>query len=345
MKRFFLILVLAGIFALAACQKQASPPNDLLYGEELFYEIYENGFLTVKNIDGDTLFDGGSLPSGFDLQSLQWNKYDQSWLLSLTNTSGSDIYKYKDGILTRQSMSPEILKGELALSPDGTMVAYIGSTNSSQDVYLLDLVEGTDLNLMPQPANESNIQWSADSQSVFFRTDFNGLPNIYRIDISTKHLTNISKGSGVDGNFAISPDGKWLAVETDRFGGNDLAIIEIHSGDVRKITDFASSAVVAEPTWSHDSKYLIYRTSIREETVLELYNTQTYSSITLTPKEMVAILPVWSEDTSTIAFTGIRDGQTDIYTVNTNGLINNITNTHHINETSPSYLYIEKQSN
>ena len=57
----------------------------------------------------------------------------------------------------------------------------------------------------------------------------------------------------------FSPDGKWIAFSSNRYGNNDVFVIPAEGGEPKQLTfNSASDTVVG---WSRDSKYVIFNSS------------------------------------------------------------------------------------
>lgn len=111
-----------------------------------------------------------------------------------------------------------------AWSPDGRSIAFVTDRfttkleNLMPGEYRLAAVDpqGAAIRELPSFEDAKNIdpQWSADGSSLYFLSDRNGSSNVYRLDVGTGEmfqLTNVS--TGVSGITALSPS---LSVARDR---------------------------------------------------------------------------------------------------------------------------------
>jgi Tol biopolymer transport system component len=103
-----------------------------------------------------------------------------------------------------------------AWSPDGRSIAFV-TDRFTTDLSILS-VGNYELALMDPETGEIrrveafgraeniNPQWSPDSRSLYFLSDQSGIPNIYRIDLETRQLFQITNlFTGVSGITSISP--------------------------------------------------------------------------------------------------------------------------------------------
>ncbi len=101
-------------------------------------------------------------------------------------------------------------------SPDGRTIAFVTDRFSS-DLSILDIGELQLALLDPKTkeieqipgfigAKNINPQWAPDSKSLYFLSDKNGIPNVYRIDLSDNEIYQVSNlYTGISGIMAESP--------------------------------------------------------------------------------------------------------------------------------------------
>jgi Tol biopolymer transport system component len=101
-------------------------------------------------------------------------------------------------------------------SPDGSTIAFVTDRFSS-DLSILNIGEFQIALMDPQTgdiekvrgflgAKHINPQWSPDSKSLFFMSDRNGIPNVYRIDLANQNIYQVTNlFTGVSGITAVSP--------------------------------------------------------------------------------------------------------------------------------------------
>lgn len=89
---------------------------------------------------------------------------------------------------------------------------------------------------------------------------FDLLAHIYRVAVSGGKAECLTESSGVALNYQprFSPDGKTIAFVSDRMGQNNLWLMDSNGDNPRPVfTD--PDTVVAEPTWTPDSQYIVVR--------------------------------------------------------------------------------------
>ena len=101
-------------------------------------------------------------------------------------------------------------------SPDGQRIAFVTDRFSS-DLSILNIGDFQIALMDPRTgeveqvrgflgAKHINPQWSPDSQSLFFMSDRNGISNVYRVDLATEEIYQVTNlFTGVSGITAVSP--------------------------------------------------------------------------------------------------------------------------------------------
>ncbi len=104
-----------------------------------------------------------------------------------------------------------------AFSPDGQTIAFVTDRGPGTDldalqfagyrIALLDVGTG-EIQLLPEmgAARNSNPIWTPDGQSLFFLSDREGIANVYRIDLGTGALAQVTRiFQGISGYTELSP--------------------------------------------------------------------------------------------------------------------------------------------
>lgn len=112
-------------------------------------------------------------------------------------------------------------------SPDGRVLAVSVWDQGRRDLWLYS-TDGEPLRrLTADAASDRDPEWSHDGRWLYFVSDRTGVPNVYRIDVETERLeqiTNVLTGATTP---SVSPKGRWLAYEHYTHDGWEVRILDL----------------------------------------------------------------------------------------------------------------------
>lgn len=120
----------------------------------------------------------------------------------------------------------------------------------------------------------------------------------------------LTEGDFDDRDPAISPDGLTVAFSSNRGSGWDLYLLDLRSGDVRRLT--ASPGYEGNPTWSPDGLWLAYEAYTGDDLDIWIVKIDATEVYQLTNPSLDAA-PDWAPDGRHIAFVSDRDGFPDVF--------------------------------
>jgi Tol biopolymer transport system component len=148
-----------------------------------------------------------------------------------------------------------------AWSPDGTSLAFLRHTDSTQALYRVPALGGT-----PQKLAETQavfgVDWSPDGESLLYadRLTPDGPRRIVRLSLSTRDttvLTNPPTSATDDLSPRWSPDGQSIAfARRDGMSGADLYRMDADGSDVRPLTK--NALAIQGLDWTPDGQHVIY---------------------------------------------------------------------------------------
>jgi Tol biopolymer transport system component len=214
----------------------------------------------------------------------------------------------------------------LNLSPawanDGRRLFFVSSRDGARDVYSVainrsGLTAGM-AERLTTGLNAHEISLSTDMKALAYAA-LTYTSNIWSIPIpegnpiSSKDARPVTTGNQVIENLAISPDGQWLAYDSNRPGNQDIFKVMVKGGEPIQLTTDPSDDFV--PSWSPDGKMIAFhsfRNGNRDIFVMLDDGTQ-QQQITHDPAQ--EWYPDWSPDGNQLVFSSDRSGRLELYIV------------------------------
>lgn len=148
-----------------------------------------------------------------------------------------------------------------AISSDGTRIAYTSRRNGYWNLYLLDVISGTQVQLTDSPAYKGAASWSPDNQWLVYESYFNDnlelwISNVNDFDQPPIPLTD---DPAADFSPAWSPAGREIIFISTRSGNPDIWKADLNSSDQR-FTNLTNTpdAQESHPVWSPDGRWLAW---------------------------------------------------------------------------------------
>jgi hypothetical protein len=185
-----------------------------------------------------------------EILSPSWSPDGQSIAFSGLAGGVSDLFIYdlKDGVL--KQMTRDVYADlQPVWSPDGKTIAFVTerfSTNlewvdvGNYELALLDVESAQVQKLLAFPNGKNiNPQWTADSQGLYFLSDQSGKTDLYRIDVASAKIVQITNMySGIAGITELSPSIS-VASETGRvaYSGYNNGFYTIYAIDDKAVLE------------------------------------------------------------------------------------------------------------
>jgi Tol biopolymer transport system component len=246
-----------------------------------------------------------------------------------------------DGTGQRRLTSPPISNAKVALSPDGTKVAFISDLSSSNQLKVIN-TDGTGLATLWPPGLISVLiskpSWSLNSRQLTMvaygpdsppaapETPFNyGLHSINADGSGARHLsTRTTEGSPA----VFSPDGSKIAfIDFYSTRNAEINVVNVDGSGRLNLTR-STSVSEDQPAWSPDGRFIVfsaYRASRHTEVYVMNSDGTGVRQLTNSPR-VSSFLPVFSPDGRKIAFISfVDDGRSpptttaELYVMNSDG--------------------------
>lgn len=209
-----------------------------------------------------------------------------------------------------------------AFSPDGKKIAYISNKEAdyfgSSSLFIYDC-ETKREDEIPEKVR-SQLSWSHDGSKIYYakltreNTFFSNLSDLFEYTLATGDERRITRGARAGGP-DISPDGQTLICVVERDGTQNLATVDVQSGNVTVVTSYANGEQISSPRWSPDGREIVFSMAKREKQDIMIYdcNRQIVSGIVVGLYD--ARNPVFSSDGREIIFSSDSSGIFNLYGV------------------------------
>jgi Tol biopolymer transport system component len=156
-------------------------------------------------------------------------------------------------------------KGSPVWSPDGSRIAYFSNLEGSYDIFLSPVNNGAKVDLLYKSAQAKYpTDWSRDGKYLLFGILTQGsASDVWALSMADRRAGPILDTIYSEGYAAMSPDGKWLAFQTDESGRNQVYVQPfdgITRGTKRRY-DISTETGGGLPRWSGDGKELFFMTN------------------------------------------------------------------------------------
>jgi Tol biopolymer transport system component len=188
-------------------------------GTRFVFGAVNNGkpVLVFADADGQRIGEEIRFPALGEILNPSWAPDGKQIVFSALAGGYSDIYIYDLESQKLRNMTSDAF-GDLhpVWSPDGRTIAFI-TERCNSDLQILNignarmaLLDPATGEIKPLPAFKDgktiNPQWSSDSKNLFFVSDRNGISNVYRMDVGTHTLFQVTDlYTGVSGITSLSP--------------------------------------------------------------------------------------------------------------------------------------------
>jgi len=169
--------------------------------------------------------------------------YPQIWTMNL---DGSDKKEVQTGV--ELNASP-------ALSPDGSTIAFAGSSKGNTDIYTIGANGGSLRRLTTSRALEASPAWSPTGWQILYTSDLTGNPQIYVMDAEGTGSRRVTFAGNWNDEATFSPDGSHIAFACRNEGDFNICVMDFSTGQTVQVTGEGSNG---HPTWSPDGEKIVY---------------------------------------------------------------------------------------
>ena len=208
-------------------------------------------------------------------------------------------------------------------SPDGKYVAYVSDESGDLEINVVDHKGKLTRRLTYIPGDDRTPLWSPDGQDLAFISNQDGNAEVYLMTADGGRAVRITAEEPDDRIGDWSPDGVWLAFA--RGGPSDERGLWLRNPDGVNLVHLTTENDF-DPVWSPNGKHIVF---VRDaDGNLDLFLASRLKDGTwqdevqltrLTQHEEDDLAPAWSPDGDFVAFVSFRDGNGEIYIMESDG--------------------------
>lgn len=160
-----------------------------------------------------------------------------------------------DGSEKREVPTGLELNASPSLSPDGTQIAFAGSSRGNTDIYVAPASGGTARRITNTRALEASPAWSPTGRQLLYTSDQSGNPQIHVVDAEGTGARRVSLAGNWNDEADWSPDGSKIAFACRNEGDFNICVMDFATGQTVQLTSEGSNG---HPSWSPDGDKLVY---------------------------------------------------------------------------------------
>lgn len=244
---------------------------DKLYkGHTIFYiDLDANNYQQIYSLHIPSQQVTQLTTSNQDSRILSYSSHTNSLYYSSTQANNNnEIFRLNlEALDVQQITHNNISEFCLSLSLNDEFIAFLDSP--SYALYIVKL-DGSDERLITSEGISDHPVFSRNGEWLYYWHDKTGITygnfndddmgEIYRVNLATYEIENMTNNPASDGIDQFSPDGEWLLFGSTRNGNdNDLYKMRLDGSNMQKLT--TSSADELGAIYSPDGKWIIYHTN------------------------------------------------------------------------------------
>jgi Tol biopolymer transport system component/DNA-binding winged helix-turn-helix (wHTH) protein len=203
-----------------------------------------------------------------------------------------------------------------AWSPDSRSVIFTSDRQGNRKLWRISATEPSPTPQLIGGENAQTPSFDSRNRQVVYahesRVDTLGRAAILGSDGRLGDFARLSWAPRLARNAAYSPDGKWVAYESQLSGPLQIWVSASDGSGERQLTSLNSSDI-GTPRWSPDGKWIAFDARVKGKGAIYLIPTAGGTPRRLTSGEYEDVLPEWSHDNRWIYFASQRTGSYQIW--------------------------------
>ncbi|MEO9484446.1 MAG: hypothetical protein ABJG47_13400 [Ekhidna sp.] len=160
-----------------------------------------------------------------------------------------------DGSNLRQHTFNDAFEADLAWSNDGSKVAFKSYRDENDEVYVLNLEDGVQVNVSNHAAYDGSPQFVKGA--LFFESERDTeIGELYRYDFMSNSIIRLTNNDYRESGAVWSSDGKLIVFTSNMDGDDDLYLMKSNGDSLVKLTDNPLNDWY--PQWSPDNESILF---------------------------------------------------------------------------------------
>jgi Tol biopolymer transport system component len=203
--------------------------------------------------------------------------------------------------------------------PDGSGLLFVSDRNGNRDLYRVRLDPSghpTATDQLTTGLGAQTITLSADGRRLAYSV-FHYSGNVWAADargdraVSVSEARPLTSGAQIIEGLAISPDGAWLAYDTDLNGNQDIYKLPLAGGETVQLSSDPRNDFVSD--WSANGRELAFYSFRRGTRRVQVMPADGGGSAEVAEMPSNQRSPDWSPDGRMLTFSGGEPGEQQIY--------------------------------
>ncbi len=203
-------------------------------------------------------------PSGEVIAVLSGNRRETEYDVVLLSAHDGEVIRnltpgYAGEFINVVGLTGEdqLIGRNLSWTPDGSRVAFFGKYQKRRALLLADVVESQIVRRIEMPLDRATFPHvGPDGDWVYFSALNNTVSDIYRVNLTTEVIENLTRDDFHDKFPTVSPDGEWLYYSRRISGYDKLYRLRIATGEKEQITFGTFNDI--SPIFAPNGRDLVY---------------------------------------------------------------------------------------